>query len=158
MWKRFDPVHTLRAKLLQQEIDDQYTRGGFSDVLKVIGYVCFLAITLACLGMLGMAMYSTQTRTKEIGIRKVMGANETQVVLVLSRSFMWLIGIAVVIGAPVGYMLGGMFLEMFAYKIPLSFVLIFGGVMVIVVLGALTIASQTFKAASINPVRSLRYE
>jgi putative ABC transport system permease protein len=157
-WKRLDPVHPFQAKMMEEEIDEAYTQGGFSDMLKVVGYVCFLAISLACLGMLGMAMYSTQTRIKEIGIRKVMGADATQVVMVLSRSFLWLIAIAIFIGLPAGYMLGGMFLENYAYKIPISFALLFSGVATVVILGMLTIASQTWKAATLNPVKSLRYE
>lgn len=158
MWKRFDPVHEFDAKMMTDEIDDSYKNGGFYDVVKIVGYVCFLAITLACLGMLGMAMYSTQTRLKEIGIRKVMGADSRQVVFVLSRSFMWLIAFAVLIGVPLGYMISGMFLESFAYKIQISFALILTGVTTIVVLGVVTIASQTWRAAIVNPVNSLRYE
>jgi putative ABC transport system permease protein len=158
LWKRFDPVHQFQAKMMTEEIDEAYTRGGFTDFLNIIGYVCFLAITLACLGMLGMAMYATQTRIKEIGIRKVMGADAWQVVMVLSRSFFWLIAIAIVIGVPTGYFLGGMFLENYAYKIPISFTLMFTGVMTVVILGTLTIASQTWRAAEVNPVNSLRYE
>jgi putative ABC transport system permease protein len=158
IWKRFDPIHPFTGKLMSDEIDDEYRNGGFSDVVKIVGYVCFLAITLACLGMLGMAMYSTQTRIKEIGIRKVMGAESWQVVLVLSRSFLWLIAMAIAVGVPAGYMIGGMFLESFAYKIPISFGLILTGVMTIVVLGSITIASQTWRAADVNPVNSLRYE
>ncbi len=158
LWKRFDQVHPLEARTMREEIDREYTNGGFSDILKVVGYVCALTITLACLGMLGMAMYSTQTRIKEIGVRKVLGANATQVVVVLSRSFMLLIAIALVIGGPIGYMVGGMFLEMFAYKIQVSFGILFSGVATIVLLGAITIASQTWRAATVNPVKSLRYE
>lgn len=157
-WKQVDPVHRFEAKTMEEEIDEAYTRGGFSDMLNVIGYVCFLAITLACLGMLGMAMYATQTRTKEIGIRKVMGAGAWQLVLILSRSFLVLIAIAIVVGAPIGYMIGGMFLENYAYKIPISFMIMFSGVTVVVLMGALTIASQTWRAAVVNPVNSLRYE
>lgn len=158
IWKRVDPVHPFRAKKMEDEIDEAYTRGGFSDMLNVIGYVCFLAITLACLGMLGMAMYSAQTRIKEIGIRKVMGAGPWQVVMVLSRSFLVLIAIAIVVGAPIGYMAGGIFLENYVYKIPISFTIMFSGVTIVVLLGAITIASQTWRAAVVNPIKSLRYE
>ena len=143
---------------MSDEIEDNYRNDGYYDMVKVVGYVCFLAITLACLGMLGMAMYSTQTRVREIGIRKVMGAGPWQVVLVLSRSFLMLIIIAIAIGVPAGYLVGGMFLENFAYKISISFSLIATGVLTIVILGSVTIASQTLRAARANPVNSLRYE
>jgi putative ABC transport system permease protein len=157
-WKRFDAVHELSAQMMSDEIEGNYRNDGFYDMVKVVGYVSFLAITLACLGMLGMAMYSTQTRVKEIGIRKVMGAGSWQVVLVLSRSFLVLIGLAVLIGVPAGYAIGGLFLENFAYKITISFGLITSGVLTIVILGMITIASQTLRAARANPVNSLRYE
>ncbi|HZY81330.1 MAG TPA: ABC transporter permease [Cyclobacteriaceae bacterium] len=158
VWKRLDPVHPFQAKMMEEEIDEAYTKGGFVDMLQIISYVCFLAVTLACLGMLGMAMYATQTRIKEIGIRKVMGADSWQVVMVLSRSFLVLIAVAILVGAPLGYQLGSMFLENYAYKIDISFTLLLSGVMVIVILGTITIASQTLRAASLNPVNSLRYE
>jgi len=157
-WKRFDAVHELQAQMMSDEIDDNYRNNGFYDMVKVVGYVCFLAITLACLGILGMAMYSTQTRVKEIGIRKVMGAGSWQVVFVLSRSFLMLIAMALVIGVPAGYFVGSMFLESFAYKITISFGLIATGVLTIVILGSITIASQALRAARANPVNSLRYE
>jgi putative ABC transport system permease protein len=158
IWKRFDAVHEFNGKMMTDEIADGYKNGGFYDIIKIVGYVSFLAITLACLGMLGMAMYTTQTRIKEIGIRKVMGAESLQVVVALSRSFFALILIAIIIGVPLGYTFGRLFLESFAYKIPISFILIGSGVIIIVVLGSLTIVSQTWRAATMNPVNSLRYE
>jgi putative ABC transport system permease protein len=158
VWKRFDAIHEFDAETMTDEINEAYRHAGFQDMVRIVGYVCFLAITLACLGMLGMAMYSTQTRVKEIGIRKVMGADSLQVVVVLSRSFFVLILIAIFIGAPTGYAIARLFLESFAYKIPISFVLMGSAVITIILLGSLTIVSQTWKAAAMNPVNSLRYE
>jgi putative ABC transport system permease protein len=158
IWKKLDPIHPFEMLMMEDAIDNAYTDAGFKDILKIVGYVCFLAISLACLGMLGMAMYSTQTRIKEIGVRKVMGASSEQITILLSRSFLYLIGIAILIGAPIGYWLGSSFLERYAYKIPISVMLVGSGVSLILLLGVLTIASQTWKAASVNPVKTLRYE
>lgn len=158
IWKKLDPVHPFEMKMMAQAIDDAYTDAGFKDILKIVGYVCFLAVSLACLGMLGMAMYSTQTRIKEIGVRKVMGASSAQITVLLSRSFLYLIGFAVLLGAPVGYWLGTSFLERYAYRIPLSPQILITGIAMITVLGVFTIGSQTWKAAGSNPVKSLRYE
>ncbi len=158
IWKKVDPVHPFDAVMMDEAIDNAYTDAGFKDVLKIVGYVCFLAVMLACLGMLGMAMYATQTRMKEIGVRKVMGASSQQITLLLSRSFMMLIGIAIAIGTPVGYFLGNSFLDTYAYKITVSAALLSGGILLIVVLGLITIGSQTWKAASVNPVDILHYE
>ena len=157
-WKVLDPVHPFEGDWMANEIDGAYERAGFHDILTIVGYVCFLAVVLACLGMLGMAMYSTQVRRREIGIRKVMGADAWQVVIILSRSFLILIGIALLFGLPAGYALGKVFLETYAYRIPISIGLMMTGTSLIVGLGAITIASQTWKAASINPAITLRYE
>ena len=157
-WKKLDAVHQLDWKMMSDEIDDAYTDSGFLDVLKIVGYVSFLAVSLACLGMLGMAMYSTQTRIKEIGVRKVMGASSEEIVYLLSRSFLTLIGIAILLGAPLGYFLGDTFLQTYAYRIEISPWLILFGILSVVGLGVISIGSQTWKAAASNPVKSLRYE
>lgn len=158
IWKKLDPVHPFEWKMMKDEIDQAYTDSGYQDVLKIVGYVTFLAITLACLGMLGMAMYSTRTRIKEIGIRKVMGASSGEIVVLLSRSFLFLISIAAVIGTPIGYLLGDLFLSSYVYRIAISPWLILSAIVTIAALGSLTIGSQTWKAATTNPVNSLRYE
>jgi putative ABC transport system permease protein len=158
IWRRLDPVHQMEYAMMDEEIDNAYRESGFSDILVIIGYITFLAVTLACLGMLGMAMYATQTRVKEVGVRKVMGASVTNVVMLLSRSFMILILVAVIIGVPVSLLLGSFFLETFAYRIEISPLLVAGGIFVIAGLGLLIICSQTIQAARSNPVKSLRYE
>lgn len=157
-WKKIDPVHRIEYAMMEEEIDDAYRQAGFKDIIVIMGYITFLAVTLACLGMLGMAMYATQTRVKEVGVRKVMGASVTNVVMLLSRSFMMLILVAVVIGVPVSLLLGSFFLETFAYRIEISPLLIMGGIFVIAGLALLIICSQTIRAARSNPVQSLRYE
>ncbi|HEY0652952.1 MAG TPA: ABC transporter permease [Chryseosolibacter sp.] len=158
IWKKLDPVHPVEWKMMEDEIDDAYTQAGFTDILTIVGYIAFLAISLACLGMLGMAMYATQTRMKEIGVRKVMGASSRQVAFLLSRTFLILLTIAAVIGIPVGYFFGDLFLSTYAYKIQISPGLILLGITIVGALGIITVWSQTWKAASSNPVRSLRYE
>jgi putative ABC transport system permease protein len=157
-WKKIDPVHPLEMKLMEEEIDDAYAEAGLKDILKIVGYVCFLAISLACLGMLGMSMYATRTRIKEIGIRKVMGATSREVAFHLSRAFLILIAFALLIGAPLGFLLGDVFLQQYAYKAPTSFLLLLTGIASIIVLGVLSIASQTWRASLTDPAKSLKYE
>jgi putative ABC transport system permease protein len=108
--------------------------------------------------MLGMAMYATQIRVKEIGVRKVMGASVSNITLLLSRSFLWMIGIAMGIGIPISYFLGELFLNNYAYKVEITVSLVLFGISIIALLGMITICSQTIKAATANPVTSLRYE
>lgn len=158
IWKKLDPVHTIEYMMMDKEIDDAYRQAGFQDILAIVGYITFLAVTLACLGMLGMAMYATQVRIKEVGVRKVMGASVTEVVFLLSRSFMILIGVAVVIGTPVSLFFGSLFLDLYAYKIEITPMLVLLAISIIAVLGLVIICSQTVRAASSNPVNSLRYE
>lgn len=158
IWKKTDPVHALQYSLMRDEIDEAYERSGFVDILKIMEYVSFLSIVLACLGMLGMVMYNIQLRIKEVGVRKVMGAGVSDVTVLLSRSFMWLIGIGVLIGAPLSYLLGDLFLQNFAYKISFAPLLIVAGALITILLGLITICSQTVRAAVANPVKSLRTE
>jgi len=158
IWKKLDPIHTLEYRMMDEEIDQAYEDAGFHDIISIVGYIAFLAISIACLGMLGMAMYTAQTRVKEIGVRKVMGASISDITILLSRSFLWMIGIAIVIGTPISFFLGQLFLDNYAYKIEITAGLVLFGISIIVFLGILTICSQTLKAAVSNPVKSLRYE
>jgi putative ABC transport system permease protein len=157
IWKKNDP-RIFDARVLSDEIDASYEEAGFFDIVTIVGYITVVAIVLACLGMLGMAMYATQTRIKEIGVRKVMGATVPDILLLLSKSFIFLIGIAVVIGAPVSVFLGNQFLSLYAYKVNITVGLISTGVLFLVVLGTGIICSQTIRAATTNPLKSLRYE
>jgi putative ABC transport system permease protein len=158
IWKKLDPIHPIEYRMLEEEIDDAYRQAGMKDVLVIVGYITFLAVTLACLGMLGMAMYSTQVRVKEVGVRKVMGATILDVVVLLSKSFMILIATAILIGTPISFFLGDLFLSLYAYKIEIGPMLLGLGISIIAVLGLLIVCTQTVKAAVSNPVDSLRYE
>jgi putative ABC transport system permease protein len=158
IWKKLDPVHPVEWKMMDDEIDEAYRRAGFFDVLKVVVYISFLTISLACMGILGMAMYATRTRIKEIGVRKVMGATSRQITLLLSRSFLILLLAASVIGTPIGYYFGIQFLSTYAYKIEVTWLLLSFAIFIVGILGIVMIGSQTWRAASSNPVDALRYE
>jgi putative ABC transport system permease protein len=117
-----------------------------------------LAIAIACLGLFGLATFTAQQRTKEIGVRKVMGASVPSLVALLSRDFLKLVGVAVAIGLPVAYLLMSRWLEGFAYRVELS-----PGVFVLVatttlVIALLTVSYQALRAASTDPVKALRSE
>jgi putative ABC transport system permease protein len=158
VWKTLDPVHPLDWIMMDDQIDEAYTTSGFTDIVKIVGYIAFLSVTLACLGMLGMAMYAIQTRIKEIGVRKVMGASVYQITVLLSRAFVSLIGLAVIVAVPASFYLGDAFLSNYAYRITISPWILLFGVILVLGLGLVTICSQTIKAAATNPVKSLRYE
>ncbi|MEO6348177.1 MAG: FtsX-like permease family protein, partial [Aquaticitalea sp.] len=158
IWKKIDQVHPLECKLMSQEIEDAFTESGIIDILHVIEYITILSVIISCLGMLGMVMYGTRLRLKEISVRKVMGADIKSITILLSRSFMKLIVISLLIGIPLSYFLGNMILQNFAYKMSTLPLLIIVAVLIIALLGLITICSQTIKAAIANPVKSLRTE
>jgi putative ABC transport system permease protein len=113
---------------------------------------------ISCLGLLGMATYATETRLKEISIRKVLGSSDQALVLLLSKGFLSLLLMAVIIAVPLAWFINNLWLERIAYRTELGFNVIGLGVAILVVLGILTIGSQTLRAAFTNPVDSLKNE
>jgi putative ABC transport system permease protein len=117
-----------------------------------------LAIFISCLGLLGLSSYSTMQRTKEIGIRKVLGANVAGIVNLLSIDFIKLMLIALVIAAPIAWFGMNKWLQEFAYRIGISWwVFLMAGITAIFI-ALVTISFQAIKAAIANPVKSLRTE
>jgi len=117
-----------------------------------------LAILIACLGLLGLISYAAERRTKEIGIRKTLGASTFDIVLLLSREFMLLLGISILIAWPVAWYLVKKWLEKFAYRIELDWYTFILAGAVAMIIAALTVGHQALKAAKSNPVEALRYE
>ncbi len=127
-------------------------------MLKVTAYFSLVAIIIACLGLLGLASYSIIQRTKEIGIRKTLGASVASICVLISRKFTILLIIANVIAWPVAYLLMKRWLEDFAYRIGMSWWLfILAGISALLI-AMITISFQTIRAAIANPVNSLRTE
>jgi putative ABC transport system permease protein len=125
---------------------------------QIFGAFAFLAVFIACLGLLGLAAFAVERRTKEIGVRKVLGATAPRLALKLSREFVVLVLLANIIAWPVAYFAMSQWLQSFAYRISLgpgTFILAALGALLVAVL---TVSSQTLRAASANPVESLRYE
>ena len=117
-----------------------------------------MALSIACLGLLGIVIYTTKNRAKEVSIRRVMGANVWRVVVEISRGFAGLLLIAICIGLPIGFVIGNEFLRQYAYRIPVSVSLMAESAAALFVLGGLTIVWQTYQAANANPVVALRGE
>jgi putative ABC transport system permease protein len=155
-WKSIDPVHPLQYEFYDQSLAN--TNKGIFDLVSVISFLAFLAITIACLGLLGMAIYTTERRTKEIGIRKVLGATEWSLNLMLSKEFLMMLGLAILIAAPLAFLLNNYWLNFMVVRDELTFGTILFGSFILLLLGLAAIVPQTFKIAKSNPVKNLRSE
>ncbi len=141
-------------------LDDDYNKLYVSEqkMSELFGVAAGLAIVLACLGLFGLAAFTTVQRTKEIGIRRVLGANISSITLLIARSFLELIGIAILIAIPLAWWAGNKWLQDFAFRIPVH-AYIFIVVAVITALIALgTVSFHSIKTSLMNPVKSLRSE
>lgn len=155
-WKQIDPVHEFKYDFYDNELAN--TNLAIFDVVTIIGYISFLAILIACLGLLGMATYATERKTKEVGIRKVLGADELKIVLILSKSFLTLLAISILIAAPLSYFINKLWLDNLPNRVAFGFDTVILGSILMLVLGLITIGSQTLRAARQNPVESLKDE
>ena len=155
-WNQFAGAQALEYDHFDEFYAELYRseRQSASIVLLFAG----LAIFIACLGLLGLASFNAERRTKEIGIRKVLGASVSSVLLLLSRDTLKLMLIAVLIAIPVAYYAMVKWLEGYAYRIEISVFVIIGASLVAMAVAVITVAWQSYHAAVANPIRSLRYE
>jgi ABC-type lipoprotein release transport system permease subunit len=140
--------------------DEEYLRLYKSEqVIRKLGsYFAFLAILISCLGLLGLALFTAEQRTKEIGIRKVLGASVTQLFILLSGEFLLLVLIAFVIAGPLAWWAMSKWLEGYAYRTVISWwIFIVAGTLALLI-ALITVSSQTIKTALANPAKSLRTE
>lgn len=157
IWKKIDRVHPFKAQFYDQAIEEAYSE--FSTMIKIIGFLSFLAITIASMGLFGMVVYTTETRRKEISIRKVMGASSGNLIYLLSRGFLVLLSISAVIALPVTYLFfEKMVLTRFPYHTPVQAVELLVGFLAVLLIAIIMIGSQTMKAAKGNPAKILKSE
>ncbi len=152
----FFPGNLFDYFFLDEHFNAQYS----NDVLfgKVFALFSGFAIFIACLGLLGLSLFATTQRTKEIGVRKVLGASVTNIVLLLSKDFVRLVLIAFVVATPVAWYIMHSWLQDFAYRITISpWLFLLAGIMAVAI-ALFTISFQAIKAALANPVNSLRSE
>lgn len=155
-WTKQFEGNPFRYSFMDENFDNIYRKEDkFSQTIQ---YFSLLAVFIACLGLLGLSSYATESRKKEIGVRKVNGATTFELVTLLSKDFSVLVLIAFVISIPVAYYFGSRWLDNFAYKTSIGIgIFILAGI-VSLVLAILTVSYHTLRAARANPVNSLRYE
>jgi ABC-type antimicrobial peptide transport system permease subunit len=156
-WKQIDKIHPIEAKFYSDQIEKAYSE--FSAMIKIIGFLSFLAISIASMGLFGMVVFTTETRLKEISIRKVMGASSGNLVLLLSRGFLVLLSISAAVAIPATYFFfEGVVLAKFPYHNPIQVSELFVGLVVVLIIAIIMIGSQTMKAARSNPAEVLKSE
>ena len=157
LWKKIGGQGKFTSQLFSEEVRDAYSF--YIMIMKLWGFLGLLAITVACLGLLGTVSFTIKKRVKEIGIRKVLGATGKSLVILLSKDFVTLMVVASVITIPVIYFLFTHLLNNTQYySIKIGFTEIFVSLLIMMFLGLATILSQTLKAANANPVNNLKTE
>jgi putative ABC transport system permease protein len=154
--KRFDPGYTYGFLFLEEEIENLYRAEQSGS--NILGYFTVLAIFISCLGLFGLALFLTDQKTKEIGIRRVLGASVFSIIRQLTKDFSKWVLLANIIAWPVSYIAMNRWLQNFAYKTPIRIWFFFSSAVLALVIALLTVGYQSIKAARSNPVKSLRYE
>ena len=156
VFKKFSPDYPLQYSFFNEEFDQTYKleqRQG-----KIFSYFSLIAIVLSCLGLFGLATYVAEKRKKEIGIRKVNGATIMQVLTLLNKDFIRWVALAYIIAVPISWYVMHRWLENFAYKTNISWwIFVLAGALTLMI-AFLTVSWQSYRAASANPVKSLRTE
>lgn len=155
-WDAFFPGNPIDYFYLDQFFNRQYDRDDRFG--KVFTLFTALAIFIASLGLLGLASFMTLQRTKEIGIRKVLGSSANSIVILLSKGFIQLVLIANVIAWPLAYWVMNLWLESFPYRIDIDPLLFVVAGAAVVIIAFLSVSFQTIKAAGLNPAKTLKYE
>jgi ABC-type antimicrobial peptide transport system permease subunit len=156
VWKRVIPNYPFEHYFLDENFDEMYRRE--ESIGTLLKYFAALAIFVACLGLFGLASFTSEQRTKEVGIRKVLGATVSNITVLLCREFFLLVFISNIIAWPVAYFLMRNWLQSYAYRTSLSVLIFIGAMAIALIVALLSVSFQALRAATANPINSLRYE
>jgi len=155
-WQQYEFKYPLDYRFLDESFENMYRSE------KRVGQIFFIfaamAIVISSLGLFGLTSFITEQRTKEIGIRKVLGASATQIVVMLSSSFIRWVLLANLIAWPLAYLSMNKWLQNFAYRIEIGWSMLAAAGLLSVIIALFTVSWQAIRAANTNPVRTLRYE
>ncbi len=155
-WERFEPNYPFEYSFFDEIFDRAYRAE--QRLGTVVGVFAGLAILVACLGLVGLSSFTAERKTKEIGIRKVLGASSSSVVVLLAREFMKWVVLANLIAWPIAYYAMHSWLQNFASKTSLTVSMFLGAGLAAFAVAAMVVSLQTYRAAAANPVESIRYE
>ncbi|HZY81313.1 MAG TPA: ABC transporter permease [Cyclobacteriaceae bacterium] len=156
LYKKFFPGNSFEYSFLEERYNNQYNDDNRFG--KVVGIFTFLGIVISCLGLIGLSSYTAVQRTKEIGIRKVLGATTFSIVSLLSFDFIKLVLVATLLSLPLAWYAMDGWLASYPYRITLGWLVFAVPVVLILVIAALTISAQVLKTAMADPARTLKYE
>lgn len=156
IWKSYEPNRPIDYFFLDDTFNTMYRVE--SRLGKTFGIFTFIAISIACLGLFSLSAFTIERRTKEMGIRKVLGASSSSIFITVSKEFLILVLLSNLLAWPLAYYVSHSWLQRFAYRIGLSFApFLFSG-MLAMIIAFITVSFLSIKAAKANPVDSLRYE
>jgi putative ABC transport system permease protein len=156
LWEKHISSYPFSYSFLDEHFAQLYRSD--QQMSSVVTIMAILAILISCMGLFGLAAITTEKKTKEIGIRKVLGASEIQITTLLSKNFALLIGISFLIASPATYWLLFKWLQNFAYRITINPLWFLAGGLLALSIALLTISYHTLRSARANPVKALRYE
>jgi ABC-type antimicrobial peptide transport system permease subunit len=155
-FKQFYPEEDFNYDFVDENIAKFYKSE--QDISRLLKWATGLAIFISCMGLLGLVIYTTNLRTKEIGIRKVLGASAGQIVSILSKDFLRLVFLASIVAIPLSWLAMNKWLQNFAYKTTLSWWIFMLAALITFGIALITVSIKAIKAAIANPVKSLRTE
>lgn len=155
-WKKFAPHYPFNYQFLDEVFEQQYRTDQRTGT--VFKYFTILAIFISCLGIFGLAAFTAEQRTKEIGIRKVLGASDTGIISLVSKEFVILLTLANALAWPIAFLLMDRMLEGYAYRTDITAWIFLAAGVLAYIIALLTVSYQAFKAARTDPARALRYE
>jgi len=154
--KNFTPTHNFEPTLMSDRFNNMFEDDRLIEKLSFL--FAALAIFISCLGLLGLSAFSAEQRTKEIGVRKVLGAKNADILILLGKAYTVLLLISFVIGIPISLYVGNNYLKDYSYRIVLSVDIFIGVALAITLIALLTVSFQSLRAAIANPVRSIQTE
>ena len=155
-WNKLDPNEPFEYSFLDDDFAKNYAAE--NRLSSIVSYFTIIAILISCLGLFGLATFSAEQRTKEIGIRKVLGATSFNIVGLLSKDFLKLVMVAVIVASPIAWYVMQKWLQDFAYRVPIGWWMFIIAATLALLIAFVTISVQAIRAANTNPVKNLRTE